>query len=101
MRDNQDKNGREGVSQKWFHSKCAKISVAEIQLMKKNKGLKWMCEYCNGLCVHLIETTIKKIMNEGRWPWNRWYQENKSSSEEKKISQRNQIQGNIGLFLLK
>ena len=60
----QDEIGCEGVCQKWFHSKCVKISGPEMQLIKKNTQLKWMCEDCNGQYVHLIDTSIKKIMNE-------------------------------------
>lgn len=56
--------GCEGVCQKWFHPACVSISAPEMKLIEKNKQIKWMCEDCNDQYVHLIDTSVKKIMNE-------------------------------------
>lgn len=56
--------GCEGVCQKWFHSNCVSITAPELRLISKNRNLKWMCDECNGQYVHMVDTSVKKIMGE-------------------------------------
>lgn len=56
--------GCEGLCQKWFHSACAGLTTSDMKTVKKNIGLKWMCGNCNEQYVNLIDTSIKKMMNE-------------------------------------